>query len=316
MKKLITSLFTALAFFLAVGLSSNAQTESKFQEFNSFSGINIVGPFEVSIRQGYNYSVDWTVDTALKDYVEVYSKNRILNLEYNQKGIPSSLKKVYRGKNGRVAVMKVVITLPEFSELRLSDNASVDAGTGGAVFESDNLLIDATGNSKITSLSFNADKASITVSKNANVTINLNANEIDVTSSGNGIALLQQDSDKINVNASGSSSVTAKGNTMDINLTTANSSKVAMDGTAKDIVVNAQGSSEVDALNMFVNDAELTVNSATVTVNAAENLSVDLKSGARVYFQEDPVIKLVDIQSSTLSRYTGEAPKRKGIRIF
>ena len=46
---------------------------------------------------------------------------------------------------------------------------------------------------------------------------------------------------------------------MDITVNAQNSSKVLLDGQAKDIVVNAQNSSEVDAVNMFVNDAELSV---------------------------------------------------------
>ena len=313
MKRIISAVIV-MAATLAVSFSAMAQTKTKFQDFNSFSGIYVNGPFEVSVRQGYNYNVSWTVDEALMDYVEIYSRNHALNIEYNQKGIPSDLKKVYKGRNGRVAVLKVTVTLPEFSELNLTDSPVVDFG--GVVFESGSLNIDATGNAKITGLSFNADKATIKLSKKANLTMDLNANEIDLTTSDNAIAIITQDSDKMTLTSSGSSSISAKGKSMDVSANAQNSSKILLDGSAKDMVANAQNSSEVDASAMLLNDAELTVNSATVIVNAAENLSVDLKGGAKVYFIEEPAIKVVNIQASTLTRYTGEVTRRKTLGIF
>ena len=308
------STILALSLAIAAALPSSAQTDTKYQDFNSFSTIKVSGGFEVSVRQGYGYNVSWTFDTALADYVEVYVKNKVLTIEFNQKGMPSALKKVYRGKNGRTAMLKAVVTAPEFSALELSDNAVLEAGT--VAFESDNLSVSATGDAKITSLVFNADKAKISLSKSAIVSMDLNANEIEVVTSDKSILSMKQDSDKLNLSSSGSSSISSKGNSMDITVNAQNSSKVLLDGQAKDIVVNAQNSSEVDAVNMFVNDAELSVNSAMVLVNAAENLSVDLKGGAKVYFQEDPLIKLVDISSSSLSRYTGEVTRKRPLRIF
>ena len=311
--KRATALILAISMAFFFAMKSSAQTETKYQDFNSFSTISVSGAFEVSLRQGFGYNVSWTFDTALADYVEIYVKNKVLNIEYNQKGMPNSLKKVYRGKKGRVPVLKAVVTLPEFSSIVLSD-AILEGG--GVVFEADNFSLEASGSAKVTGLVFNADKGTITLSKNANVILNLNANNIDIKTSGNAILALTQDSDNLNIESSGSSSVSAKGNSMDIGVTAQNSSKVLLDGSAKDLVVSGQNSAEVNAVNMFVNDAELTVNSAMVSVNAAENLSVDLKNGAKVYYQEDPVFKIVDISSSTLSRYTGEVSKRRGIKIF
>ena len=312
--KRVTAMILAISMMVVFGLSSSAQTDTKYRDFNSFTTISVSGGFEVSLRVGYGYNVSWTYDTALADYIEIYVKNRVLNIEYNQKGMPNSLKKVYKGKNGRVPVLRAVVTVPQFSSIVLSDDAVLEGG--GVAFESENFSLEASGSSKVTGLVFNADNATITLSKNANVAMNLNANKIGIKTSGNAILELVQDSDNLNIEATGSSSVSSKGNSMDINVIAQNSSKVLLDGSAKDIVVNGQNSAEINAINMFVNDAELTVNSAMVTVNAAENLSVDLKSGAKVYYNEDPIFKIVDISSSTLSKYSGEVPKRRGIKIF
>lgn len=297
----------ALMLTLTAMAQTTAKTTTKTNDFVSFERIEISGDFEVTFHHSDTYKVVWTTDTVLGDLVSVFVTGKTLFISFNQKGMSSELKKTYRGRKAPKPVFKADIYAPDFSEVSLSDNVVFD-GTGSAI-EFSNFKLELTGKAQLINLVVSAHTASLSLAKDAKVSMTLNSDEINVKAEKSAEVELIQDSDRLVVEASGSASVTLTGDTLDLITVTQNSATVTMTGSAETLRHEGKNSSEVDVVSMAIRSADVVMSGGKLYVNANDKLKVELKGGASVWFNGSPEFDIVNIQSSSLLHYTGS--KRK-----
>lgn len=290
---------------LAMAFAAAAQTTTKSEDLVAFDSIEISNDFEVTFHQADFYRVDWTYDTILNDVVGVSVSGKTLHISLNKKGMSSELKKTYRGRNAPKPILKATVYAPSFSNLTLSENAVFNAADNR--IETDVFQLSVTDKAQVSRLSVGADRAVITMDKDGKAALTLAAGQIDIRTARSSALDLKQTSGTLNISAANASVVTVSGDTEAMATTTQNSSKVTVSGTASTLRHDGKGSSEVDVLNAPVQSAEVTMaNSGKLYLSVSDTLRVDLKGGSSVYFSGEPQISVVNIVSSTLTRYTGK----------
>lgn len=290
---------------LAMAFAAAAQTTTKSEDLVAFDSIEISNDFEVTFHQADFYRVDWTYDTILNDVVGVSVSGKTLHISLNKKGMSSELKKTYRGRNAPKPILKATVYAPSFSNLTLSENAVFNAADNR--IETDVFQLSVTDKAQVSRLSVGADRAVITTDKDGKAALTLAAGQIDIRTARSSALDLKQTSGTLNISAANTSVVTVSGDTEAMATTTQNSSKVTVSGTASTLRHDGKGSSEVDVLNAPVQSAEVTMaNSGKLYLSVSDTLRVDLKGGSSVYFSGEPQISVVNIVSSTLTRYTGK----------
>lgn len=290
---------------LAMAFAAAAQTTTKSEDLVAFDSIEISNDFEVTFHQADFYRVDWTYDTILNDVVGVSVSGKTLHISLNKKGMSSELKKTYRGRNAPKPILKATVYAPSFSNLTLSENAVFNAADNR--IETDVFQLSVTDKAQVSRLSVGADRAVITMDKDGKAALTLAAGQIDIRTARSSALDLKQTSGTLNISAANTSVVTVSGDTEAMATTTQNSSKVTVSGTASTLRHDGKGSSEVDVLNAPVQSAEVTMaNSGKLYLSVSDTLRVDLKGGSSVYFSGEPQISVVNIVSSTLTRYTGK----------
>ena len=290
---------------LAMAFAAAAQTTTKSEDLVAFDSIEISNDFEVTFHQADFYRVDWTYDTILNDVVGVSVSGKTLHISLNKKGMSSELKKTYRGRNAPKPILKATVYAPSFSNLTLSENAVFNAADNR--IETDVFQLSVTDKAQVSRLSVGADRAVITLDKDGKAALTLAAGQIDIRTARSSALDLKQTSGTLNISAANTSVVTVSGDTEAMATTTQNSSKVTVSGTASTLRHDGKGSSEVDVLNAPVQSAEVTMaNSGKLYLSVSDTLRVDLKGGSSVYFSGEPQISVVNIVSSTLTRYTGK----------
>lgn len=302
-KKIMSPLLAVICMgLLSVGLS--AQTTQK--HLNSAAGFDTViasGEFELIFRYNEKCSVDWTVDEKLQDYVEVYVRGSSLNFSYNAKNLPKEVKAQFKGKNAQKPIFRGVIYAPSLSSITITDNVTFDAS--GSTITTDSFALDMAGNTKVTNLSVSAKKATVTMVKNATAVLDFGADEITMNLKDKAVVNMKQDSDRIDIIAEASTSIKAQGDTKDAALTLSRNAKATLLGSAENLSTNTSGNAQFDGTGFKVSNASVVASNSDVYVNAADTLSLDIKSGAKVYFMETPTVKIVGVASSSVLPFTG-----------
>lgn len=291
----------AIAILTLGCIGANAQTVSGQQDFTSgFTGVNAGDRFVVTVRSADYYGVEWTVESALKNYVHVYLRGSELVASVDRKSMDKATKKLYAGKKAEQAVLKATVYAPSISSVIASEYAKVDLNS--IDIKTENFNLDITDNSRVVGLAVNAGSATLTAAKKAvleeamidagNLSVNsLNSAEMTVDQVSKNLSL--------QVNATSTMNISGECETVDVNA--ANSSKLTISGSA--LTMNLNGSSrEVHAEELKVSDVKVIgSNSCKMYINPEESLSLDLKGGCTVSYGGKPVIDIVNIQNSSVN---------------
>ena len=299
MKSLVNKTLAIATLLIASAFSAFAQTRTIEHEYSPFDGVVASNGFKVTIAQSDNYAAKLTVDDVLESYVQCYVKANVLYLGLDDKNIPKEVKKMYKGKDAPEPTLSAIVYIPILNSLTLNDNSQFfNTGTLSA----ENFSLFLNGTTAINNLNVVAKTAVLSVAKNAKLT---NANvrtegNIAVAGDGKGMMTLEYAAENLDVNTTGSADLVINGNAETVTVNSANSAKTAVSGDAKSLVVTGKGT--VDASNLKVDEAKLNTNGATVKVNASKELELDLGKGSDVQYDGDPAIKIVKIQSSSVTR--------------
>jgi hypothetical protein len=158
------------------------------------------------------------------------------------------------------------------------------------------------GTTAINNLNVVAKTALLSVAKNAKLT---NANvrtegNIAVAGDGKGLMTLEYAAENLDVNTAGSADLSINGAAEKVTVNSANSAKTLVSGDAKSLVVTGKGT--IDASGLKVNEAKLNTSGATVKVSVSKEIELDLGKGSEVEYDGDPTVKIVKIQSSSVTR--------------
>lgn len=297
----------ATLIFLGAEISANAQTTTQTQDFSAFKSVDISSGFSVKFEKSDNYSATWTVNKDLNELVQVYVKGGTLYASFLKKGMSPELKKTYKGKNGPAIVLNITVSAPSLSEVNFGDDVTADCS--GLPADQDYFTLKTTSNSVVSNLDVESDEFVADMDKKSVATVNCTARSLQLKT-GNSSELnisVPDSSETVQFDLGGSSTVNFTGNTEKAVMNMSGSSTLNIKGEANSIEVNSLGSSEINANDFPVYEAYVTMqNSSKLYVNASETLQVDLKGNSHVVFQNDPEVKIVEILSSSLTRWENE----------
>lgn len=297
--KLIVS---AIALIVSSAMAS-AQVKEISHDFSSFDSIDIDYDFHVNvIKTKKDYSVSVTVDDVLVEYVQTYVKSHTLYITLDKKSLPSDIKKLYKGRKSDAPTLNATVYMAsDLCGLKMSGSSTLTVQDD---IECKDFEASIDENAGISKLHVDASTFSISSDKKATANLVVYADEITVTSTGQSAINIVQDSQKFEVNASGSSTVDAEGESLETVLKTTSSSKVIVMGKTDNLAVKGEGLSNVDAINLQTGDCSVELSGNCKVTEAAKNsLHINMKGNSTLIFDGEPVIDIINIKSSTVSRY-------------
>lgn len=294
----------AYAFIFSV-LPSKAQTKDVYHDFSMFTSLNIRN-FEVYVEKSENFGIKLSVDELLERYVEAYVKNKTLYVSIDFKDVPRDIRKIYKGKNVEPPILRVTVFMGNINEISLSEGAVFSASEQ---LESDRFDLKLYDNSKISGLMLNANTANIVLEKKSSALLNLNVKEVTIKTYGSSNLKLNHTSEYLSLDASNYSSNSIIGDGSVLDITAGGTSQITLQGNCKKLNIEAMKASMVNALELSTNEAKIKQSgSSVVTENASDKLTVEMDGSSFLYFNGEPVVKVISIKSSSLLPY--ESKKR------
>jgi len=293
----------AIATLIATSMSAAiAQTRTIEHEYSEFDSIVASNDFKVNLVVSDTYATKVVVDDALESYVQCYVKAKTLYIALDEKNIPKDVKKSYKGKNVSDPVLTAVVYMPSIKALTLSDGASF---TTTSTIENTDFTLSMTDNCSITNMSVTVNKtAEINLSKKSKIaSLYLRADEAVINADGSATLTSEVNAQKVKIANSGSAELTINGESEDASVSLSGGSKLLMTGKADSFKVSGKGSSaKVDAAGLQVKDAVMVFSGATVSIDPSKSLELDLGKGADLTYSDNPEIKIVKIQSASVTR--------------
>ena len=293
---------TAVA-ILAAGILSltqaTAQTAQKQQTFESFTGISVSGDFQVTLTPGTEYAVTLTVDEAIMPYVQCFVTSQVLTVSVGK--LPKEVKKLFKGKNKPTYI--IVVTAPQLGSITLKDNATLMATNN---FTAGQLRLDLSGKSQVRHLTVeDASSADIVMSKNAIADLTLDADQVSADLSGSAQLRLNYNVESLKVQGKNSALLSATGEAGLTTIVAEGSAKISLSGLSEELLdVKGAGSANIDCLKLETKKANIVLTGATLVEAATEEISVDLSGKSTLVFDNDPVVNVVSIKTSTMTRYS------------
>ena len=302
--KIFIKMLLAYAFIFSV-LPSKAQTKDVYHDFSMFTSLNIRN-FEVYVEKSENFGIKLSVDELLERYVEAYVKNKTLYVSIDFKDVPRDIRRIYKGKNVEPPILRVTVFMGNINEISLSEGAVFSASEQ---LESDRFDLKLYDNSKISGLMLNANTANIVLEKKSSALLNLNVKEVTIKTYGASNLKLNHTSEYLSLDASNYSSNSIIGDGSVLDITAGGTSQITLQGNCKKLNIEAKKASMVNALELSTNEAKIKQSgSSVVTENASDKLTVEMDGSSFLYFNGDPVVKVISIKSSSLLPY--ESKKR------
>lgn len=294
----------AYAFIFSV-LPSKAQTKDVYHDFSMFTSLNIRN-FEVYVEKSENFGIKLSVDELLERYVEAYVKNKTLYVSIDFKDVPRDIRKIYKGKNVEPPILRVTVFMGNINEISLSEGAVFSASEQ---LESDRFDLKLYDNSKISGLMLNANTANIVLEKKSSALLNLNVKEVTIKTYGASNLKLNHTSEYLSLDASNYSSNSIIGDCSVLDITAGGTSQITLQGNCKKLNIEAMKASMINALEVSTDEAKIKQSgSSVVTENASDKLTVEMDGNSFLYFNGEPVVKVISIKSSSLLPY--ESKKR------
>lgn len=289
---------------------ASAQTKEINHDFSSFDAIDIDYEFNVKIEQSRkNYSISLTVDDILADYVQTYVKNHTLFITLDKKSLPSDVKKLYKGRKSAEPVLNAVVSVPEnITKVKMSGASTL---TVNDEIECKEFEITLKDQARVKKLIVDASDISVSMENKSQADMELYAENVTINTSGSADAGINQNSEHLVLNPSGSSTVLVDGETLVADVTTAGSSKTTLRGKTGILNVVGAGSSNIDAINYHTPEVTAKLSgSCKFTEAATDKLSMDLSGNSHLIFDGEPVINIINIKSSSVSRYENVPSKK------
>lgn len=284
MKRVIALIASITLSVIAIAqeLYPSQPQEEKSYGVGEFKEICVSDSFEVTLQEG-RCAVKVNADKALIPYILVYVRSGVLNIELDEKSVPSDVKRIYRGKNAPVAIKRAIVTVPDLAGITGKDNAVI--GSNGKVF-SDSLQLTLTDKATARSLKIEAVSATLSMDKSCQADLVMECeNRLDVHQEGRSRLKLQY-----------------KGNVLTTRL--GGSAEASLSGQADNFSFTTARFSHLESLDLKATRVKAEMNSGShAIVNAQELLNVKLSGGSTLYYTGIPAIQIDEILRSTFAPY-------------
>lgn len=195
--------------------------------------------------------------------------------------------------------------MPEtLRELSLDGRAALVAADD-LVFDGASVSVKLSDNARIASVAFKADRVRLSLDRKADATLSVSCDSLSVTLTGGSSLDLTQRSVASSFAVSGNATFVARGETGLLKLDAKGFSKSILNGKAPVVRFVVGATAQVNAVSLenaraFVEAAGI---GATLTTAATDELTVDLGTGATVYFLNDPTLRVLYLKNASLIPY-------------
>ena len=299
MKKLLTVAFAALLAMCSGVLQ--AQTAQYSVDLEPFAGIDVSGPFEVSLVRGTQYRALISVLEPYRAYVVCEVHGGILNITLDEKKVPADVKKQFRGKGTPDPFYKAIVYVPDLIRSVTLSGKSVLHDTED-LFDKARVTFSLEGNASVKSLEVNSVVFCLDMKGKSDGDFRISGRESEVSLAGSSSLTLDAVCDECNWELQGSSKLNATSETKKFNLSAKGNSDTKLSGKADEAFFQMAGTSECNAQNLQVATADVQMSSVcTLSINALQTLKVNLNGGSTLLFGGEPSIIVDNIRSSTMS---------------
>ena len=304
MKRLIINALASLIAIIATSVCSFAQVKQYSNDLSAFNTLEVSGSFEITMVYGAAYNVLFSVDEVLESYVICNISKQVLTIGIDEKRIPKEVKALYKGKNSIVPTYKATITVPvRPQKVTLSDkvvyydNINELSASG---FE-----LSATDQASVKTLNVSAPSVKLDADKKATIAATICSDDATLyLKAGSNMSVTFKETKNVNASLWHSSNLVTYGDVETLAVDARGTSKAIMNGSAIAAAFDLQGSANVNAGNLPVEEATVTMNSlCSLVTNVGKTLDVQsLKGGATLNFAGEPEIKIGSIEKSTMTR--------------
>ncbi len=308
MKRLNHRLLLVLIAIAASGslpLSAQRVRATVKDELPAFSRIVLGGEFSLDIRYGKQYRARMAVEELFGDYVQFSVADSTLTVTMDERKVPGEVRKLFKGKDSRSPEFRIEVTMPEtLRELALDGRAALVAADD-LVFDDSCVSVKLSDNARIASVAFKADRIRLSLDRKADATLSVACDSLSVTLAGGANLDLTHRTAASAFAVSGSASLLVRGETGLLKLDAKGFSKSILNGKAPVVRYRIGTSSQVNAVSLdnaraFAEVAGL---NSSLTTAAADELTVDLGTGATVYFLNDPALHVLYLKNASLIPY-------------
>ena len=286
-------------------LSAQRVRSTVKDELPAFSRIVLGGEFSLDIRYGKQYRARMAVEELFTDYVQFSVVDSTLTVTMDERKVPGEVRKLFRGKDSRKPEFRVEVTMPEtLRELQLEGRASL-AAADDLVFDASSVTLRLSDNARIASLALGTDRVRLELDRRADATLSVTCDSLSVNQTGGSNLDLTQRTVASSFAVSGNATFVVRGETGLLKLDAKGFSKSILNGKAPVVRFVVGTSSQVNAVSLenaraFVEAAGI---GASLTVAATDELTVDLGTGASVFFLNEPAIRVLYLKNASLIPY-------------
>ncbi len=296
-------LLLVIGMFALVPVRAQSVRESVQDALPAFNSISLGGDFSMEIRYGKQFSARLNVEELFAEYVRFNVADSTLTVELDERRVPMDVKKRFRAKDGS-PTFRVIVTMPEYLRtLRLQERAALLAADDLVVAPS-GVDITVTDNARIAQFAFGSGRVHLEMDRRAEVNLHVSCDSLAVRLGGNASLTLEQHALASALDVSGSASLLLKGAAKSMDLVAKGSSKSILNGVVPTVNYQLSGMSNVNAVALETERARVVMNGlCTLVQSASEELTVDLSTGATLSFQNQPVIRIVQVQNASMLPY-------------
>ncbi|MBO6169630.1 MAG: DUF2807 domain-containing protein [Bacteroidales bacterium] len=299
MKKLILSLLCCTVLMSTV---AGAATRQYSRSLTPFSGVEVSGPFSVSLVRGSDYRSLLSVEEAYIDYVICEVRGSTLYIGLEERKVPSEIKRLFRGKGTPDPVFSAVVYVPDLLQSVTMSDKSVLVDTED-LFDKSRVTFTLSGSStikslKVSSLSFNLSAQNKSV---ADFDVTCRECKVQMANSAQ-LHIVEQESEESEYKLAGTSKTVSLCTSGLLSVYTKGNCTMTVTGSGTKAQFDINGTSEVDASGFEVPDAVVKMSSVCKLTEAAyKTLRVNLNGGSTLHFINDPAVTIENIRSATMS---------------
>lgn len=295
---------------LLLSVAALAQTKDIEYNYSSFSKIAASNDFQVSlVTSGSDYKLSLQVEGAYAEYVVANVNNGTLEISLDEKGVPSEVKKAYKGKT---PTFKAVVTMPvPPKEINIKDKVVFDSVWPLELVDA--LNINASDNSVVKPMTVTGDLLYINLDKKASAEVVFKeGSKVSAVGSGNSKLNLNVQAKEVEVAVNANAETNLKCESESLDYTAKGTSKSAINGSTYYAGFTVTGTANVNAINLETPEANIAMNGlCSLSESASEKVKLSVTGGANLSFNNNPTFEIENIKNSSVVRYAAKEKKEK-----
>lgn len=285
---IMRKLFITLAILATCIFSAAAAdvTVEKNYNLKNFRGLAISSTFDVAVEKSDTYSVVVAVASEYVPYLDVKVTGGILSIGF--KNLPRKLSTTEFLKASAVAR----ISMPSIERLSLS-GASTFVSEDAFDIKNADFALSVSGASEVKRIEVYGSDADISLSGASRANIAGGFIDVEMSLSGTSRAALTADAEDLSVTVSGTAVADIEGEYDEVDLETSGVANITIKGKASKMEVESSGTSSVDALNMPVGSADVSLSGASVCkAYVLKALEAECTGASTLSYKADDKIRL------------------------